>query len=175
MQTLGDNSQIFVALFFYVCKSEGYGEWVWNAVWLCQDVKCRWMNMCQWGWHWMGEAVCFLEHHHKWSRCFWGRDVKQNDECYSCLPPERSMQLKCEHEWSKIFFHWQQCALKECEQSRRHELLSSETSPFVLAIYGRKEVVRHCPQPSSWTWYTNMSEIWGANMIWYANMLIFSS
>lgn len=113
------------------------------------------MSICQQAWCWMGANSCSAVHHHKRCRCTGDRDVKQNDRCDFCLPMERSTQLKCKHEWSRIFFHWQQCALKECEQSRRHGLQSSETSPFVLAIYERKEVVRHYPQPSSWTWHTN--------------------
>lgn len=130
------------------------------------------MNMCQWGWHWMGASSCSLVHH-KWSRCFQGKDVRQNNRCYSCLPPARGMQLKCKHEWSRDFFNWQKCASDEHEQSRRHGLLSSETPPFLLATCWRKEVLRHYPQSSSRSWYTNMSEIWVADAIWCANIDFF--
>lgn len=122
------------------------------------------MNMCQQGWCWMGANSCSLVHRHKWSRCIWHRDGKQNDRCYFRLPTERSMQLKYKHERNRVFFRWQQCTLKESEWSRRHGLLSSETSPFVLAIYKRKEVVRHSPQLSSWTWHTNIVQF--EELIW---------
>lgn len=45
--------------------------------------------------------------------------------------------------------------------------------PICLGSVQRRELVRYYPQPSSWTWYTNISATWGADTIWYANMLIF--